>query len=292
MILITGATGQFGSKAVDHVLKMGIDPNEISVLVRDVAKADHLKGQGVHIKEGNYEDNSSMVKAFNGVDKLLLVSSNDRAAVEYRTNHHKNAIQAAKEAGVKHIVYTSFVRKPGFEDTSIADFQNSHLASEQYLKQSGVDYTILQNSIYAEMIPAFIGGDFMETGTILFPAGEGKASWVLREELAEAAAHVLLTTGHENRTYTLTNNNSVGFKDIATALSEVLGKEINYTPIDMNEYKTALSKAGVPELYIGMLVMWGAALAQHTMDKEDNTLSKFLGRAPTAISQFLKKIYS
>ncbi|MEO5911597.1 MAG: NmrA family NAD(P)-binding protein, partial [Pelobium sp.] len=168
MILVTGATGQYGSKVVEHLLKKGADPSEISVLVRDAAKARGLKEKGIQIKEGDYTDYHSMVKAFQGIDKLLLVSSNNREAIENRTAHHKNAIKAAKEVGVKHIVYTSFVRKPGYEDSAIADFQNSHLETERYLKESGINYTILQNGIYAEMILAFLGDKVAATKTILF----------------------------------------------------------------------------------------------------------------------------
>lgn len=292
MILVTGATGQFGSKAVDHLLKKGINPSQISVLVRDSSKAVHLKEKGVQIKEGDYTDPASMVQAFQGVKKLLLVSSNNREAIENRTQHHKNAIITAKEAGVKHIVYTSFIRKPGFENSAIADFQNSHMESEQYLKESGVAYTILQNGIYTEMIQAFVGDKVAETGTILFPAGNGKASWVLREELAEAAAHVLITEGHENKTYMLTNTESISFKAIAQKVSDVLGKEINYQSLEIDEFKAILEKAGVPEIYIGMFVMWSTALAQQTMNIEDDTLSLFLGRKPKSVSWFLKKVYS
>lgn len=292
MILVTGATGQFGSKAVEHLLNKGVDPSEISVMVRDPAKAISFKEKGIHIKEGDYNDHDSMVRAFRGVDKLLLVSSNDRKAVENRTSHHVNVIKAAREAEVNHIVYTSFVRKPGYERSSISDFQNSHVESENFLKQSGIDYTILQNGIYAEMILAFVGDKVGKTENILFPAGDGEASWVLREELAEAAAHVLTTEGHKNKTYSLTNTESVGFIAIAEDISEVLNKKIRYTSPDINEFKVIMEKAGVPEMYIGMFTMWGTALAQQTMNKEDDTLSTFLNRKPTSIGQFIAKVYS
>ncbi|MCD0472622.1 SDR family oxidoreductase [Flavobacterium sp. JAS] len=292
MILVTGATGQFGSKVIEHLLKKGVCPTGISVLVRDSDKAISLKQKGVHIKEGDYTDHDSMVKAFRGVDKLLLVSSNNREAIENRTLHHKNVIEAAKEAKVNHIVYTSFVRKPGYEDSAIADFQNSHVESENYLKESGIDYTILQNAIYAEMILAFVGDKVAETENILFPAGEGKASWVLREELAEAAAHVLTTEDHKNKTYSLTNSESIGFNTIAQNISEVLNKKVKYTSLDVNEFKAIMEKAGVPEMYIGMFTMWGTAIAQQTMDKDDDTLSNFLNRKSTSVSQFIAKVYS
>ena len=201
MILVTGATGQFGGKAIDHLLKIGIEPSQISALVRDAAKSKGLQEKGIEIRTGDYANYGSLVGAFEGIDKLLLVSSNDRQAVENRTAHHLNVIKAAKEAGVKHIVYTSFVRKPGFENSAIAAFQNSHVESEAYLMNSGMDYTILQNGIYLEMIPIFAGEKVAEKGTIVFPAQTGRASYVLREELAEAAAHILATDGHQNKLY-------------------------------------------------------------------------------------------
>ncbi|SHF12945.1 NAD(P)H-binding [Cnuella takakiae] len=143
MILVTGATGQFGSKAIDHLLSKGVKESQVVALVRDTAKASHLQDKGVELRNGDYSDFDSLVEAFQGIKKLLLVSSNDRGVVENRTAHHINAIKAAKEAGVNHIVYTSFVRKPGYEHTAIAAFQNSHVQTEIFLKNSGVDFTIL-----------------------------------------------------------------------------------------------------------------------------------------------------
>ncbi len=284
MILFTGATGQFGSKAIDHLLKKGIKPSEISALVRDVEKAKSLADRGIELRVGDYNDHESLINALQGIDKLLLVSSNDRQAIENRTRQHIDVINAAKEAQVKHIVYTSFVRKPNFEDSAIAAFQNSHVQTEEVLKKSGINYTILQNGIYLEMIPVFAGEKVAETGTIEFPAQAGKASFVLREELAEAAAHV-------NKVYQLTNIESVTFDEIADALSIQLAKEVKYNSPSVDEFETLLRKLGVPDLYIGMFTMWGSALAQGTMDVEDNTLQVFLGRKPTSIMQFINQIY-
>lgn len=291
MILVTGATGQFGSKAIDHLLKKGVRPSEISALARNAANADDLKNRGIEVKAGDYTDYDSLVKAFQGVEKLLLVSSNDRQAVENRTAQHINIIKAAKEANVKYIVYTSFVRKTNFEDSSIAAFQNSHAQTEAYLISSGVDYTILQNGIYLEMIPVFAGEKVAETGVILFPAGEGKASYVLREELAEAAAHVLTTEGHEQQIYSLTNSASVSFSEIAEAIGYKLGKDIRYESLDVDIFESKMKQFGVPDLYIGMFTMWAQAQAQGTMDVFNNTLEGFLGRKPTTMPQFIAQVY-
>lgn len=292
MILVSGATGQFGRNAIDHLLKKGIKPSNISAFVRDGAKAQSLQEKGIEIRVGDYADYESLIQAFKGVDKLLLVSSNDRQAFENRTAHHLNVIKAAKEAGVKHIVYTSFVRKPGFENSAIAAFQNSHVESETSLINSGIAYTILQNGMYLEMIPVFAGDKFAEKGIIVFPAQNGKASYVLREELAEAAAHILASDDHENKLYQLTNTDSVSFSDIAGELSRVIGKEVSYQSPSVEEFESMLKSFGVTDPYIGMFITWATALSQHTMDADDPTLERFLGRKPTTMKQFIDRFYA
>lgn len=292
MILVTGATGQFGANAIDHLLKKGVHPSQIAALVRDAGKAAALQDKGIQIRAGDYTNYSSMVEAFAGVDKLLLVSSNDRQAVENRTAQHINAIKAAKQARVKHIVYTSFIRKPLFENSAIAAFQNSHVQSEEFLKSSGIDFTILQNGIYLEMVPVFAGDKVAATGVIWFPASDGKASFVLRGELAEAAAHVLTTQGHENRIYQLTNTTSVSFYDVAAALSATFGREVTYQPLEVEAFEATLKEFGVPDLYISMFTTWAAALAQNTMDTANDTLTKFLGRNPATLHEFIQQVYA
>lgn len=291
MILVTGATGQYGTKAIEHLLRKGVEAQHIAALVRDAAKGQYLQERGIELRVGDYTDVDSLAKAFQGVDTLLLVSSNDRGAVENRTVHHVNVINAAKAAQVKRLVYTSFVTKPAFQDSAIAAFLTSHADTEQAIKDSGLPYTILQNGIYLEMIPIFAGAQVAETGVILFPAQAGKASWVLREELAEAAAHVLATEGHENRTYVLTNTESTSFQDIAQDLSGSLGKDIRYQSPLVEEFQAILKQAGVPEVYIDMFTMWASAVAQGMMEVEDSTLASFLGRKPTTTAQFISQVY-
>lgn len=291
MILVTGATGNFGSKAIAHLLKKGVPANDIAALARSKGKTKSLEEQGIDVRIGDYDDVDSMVRAFTGIDQLLLVSSSDRGAIENRTRHHINAITAAKEAKVKHVYYTSFVRKEGHENSAIASFQNAHMETERFLKESGLNYTILQNGIYQEMILAFAGDKLAQTNTILFPAENGRATWVLREELAEAAAQVLTTEGHENKSYVLTNKVAIGFERIAAYISETLGKDIKYTVPDVKTFSENLKESGVPDMYINMMTMWGTAIAEGTMDIEDSTLELLLGRKPASVQEFIRKIY-
>jgi NAD(P)H dehydrogenase (quinone) len=292
MILVTGATGEFGSKAIDHLLKKGVRPYEILALVRDVAKAQNLKDKGIEVRVGDYTDPDNLVKVFQGVDKLLLVSSNDKQAIENRTAQHLNVITAAKAAQVKHVIYTSFVRKADFEHSAIAAFQHSHVQTETALKGSGMQYTILRNGIYLEMIPIFTGEKVAETGVLLFPAAAGTASFVLREELAEAAAHVLSTEGHENKLYQLTNTQVVSFFDIANAVSNAFGKAVTYQSPSVDEFESILKSFGVPDLYVGMFTMWASAIKEGALDVVDDTLERFLGRQPKTMLQFINQVYS
>ncbi|MBX0292977.1 SDR family oxidoreductase [Hymenobacter sp. HSC-4F20] len=292
MILVTGATGQYGTKAIEHLLRKGVKPQHISGLVREAAKGQPLRDKGISLRVGEYTEYTSLVRAFEGVETLLLVSTNDRGPAENRTAQHINAIKAAKEAQVKHLVYTSFVRKPAFADSAIGAFQQSHADTEQFLQDSGLTYTILQNGIYLEMIPRLAGENVVETGVIRLPAQDGKASWVLREELAEAAAHVLTTAGHENKRYILTNSESASFGEVAQELSRILGKEIQYQSPAVEEFQASLTQAGIPALYIGMFTTWARAIAQGALDVEDATLASFLGRKPTTTAQFISQMYA
>jgi NAD(P)H dehydrogenase (quinone) len=292
MILVTGATGEFGSKAIDHLLKKGVRPYEILALVRDAGKAQNFKDKGIEVRVGDYTDPDNLVKVFQGVDKLLLVSSNDKQAIENRTAQHLNVITAAKAAQVKHVIYTSFVRKADFEHSAIAAFQHSHVQTETALKGSGMQYTILRNGIYLEMIPIFTGEKVAETGVLLFPAAAGTASFVLREELAEAAAHVLSTGGHENKLYELTNTQVVSFFDIANAVSNAFGKAVTYQSPSVDEFESILKSFGVPDLYVGMFTMWASAIKEGALDVVDDTLERFLGRQPKTMLQFINQVYS
>ncbi|RZK33100.1 MAG: SDR family oxidoreductase [Hymenobacter sp.] len=291
MILVTGATGQFGSKAIEHLISKEVNPTQIIAMVRDRAKAKSLLDKGIQVRVGDYTDVDSLVHAFQGVDKLLLVSSSDRGPVVNRTTQHINAIKAAQAAQVKHITYTSFIRKADYAHSAIAAFQQSHVESEVFLKNSGVAYTILQNGMYQEMIPVFAGQQVGQTGLIFFPAGAGQASYVLREELAEAAAHVLTTDGHFNQVYQLANTASVSFYEIARELASVLGKEVTYQSPSVSEFEARLKSENVPDQYIGMFTMWAMALSQATMDVNDSALAKMLGRKPTSVQQFLHQAY-
>jgi NAD(P)H dehydrogenase (quinone) len=286
MIQITGATGQLGNAVVDFLLKKGIPAREISALVRDKAKASALGNKGITLKVADYRNFDSLVEAFKGVEKLLLISSSD---LEDRTSQHINAIRAAKQAGVKHILYTSFQRKNEI-NSPIQMISDSHLQAEREIKATGMTYTILQNGLYAENLPWFFGAKVLETG-IYFPAGDTKASYATRADMAEAIANVISETGHEKKTYLLTSPENHSVREIAKMLSELTGKDVPYIEPSKEEYVETLTRAGVPGVFIGMLSGFAQAIKEGEFVSENNELEKLLHHKPVELRAFLRSAY-
>lgn len=289
MILVTGATGQFGSAAIKSLIGKGIKGNDIKALVRNEQAADELKTMGVGVITGDYDDYASLVHAFSGIEKLLFISGSD---ISKRLGQHQNVINAAIEAHVKHVVYTSFQRKNESEQSPLWIVGQSHMETEKLLRKSGIDHTIMRNNLYMDFLPGFIGEKVLESGVIYVPAQDGKISPVLRAEMAEAAATILSTTGHEGKEYDFTNPEAVSYKDIAEYISEISGKTIQYVSPSAEEYTTTLAGFGVPAEVIGIFTSFAVAQAKGELDTKSNDMEDLLGRKPLSVRSFLKNVYS
>ncbi|WP_367753194.1 SDR family oxidoreductase [Flavobacterium sp. WC2430] len=287
-ILVTGATGNFGKTTIDFLLKKGIAASNISALVRDEAKAADLNAKGITLKIGDYDNYESLLAAFQGIDKLLLVSGTDLAN---RSKQQLAAVKAAKEAGVKHILYTSFERKNESDSSPIAFLAKSHIDTDTAIKASGMKYTIFRNNLYLDVLPMFLGEKVLVTG-IYFPAGETAAAYVSRNDLAEAVATVLITEGHENKEYGMNNVENYSMQEIADTLSKITNTSVHYLSPDPKDYEAVLTQAGVPGEYIGMFVGFAEAIKQGEFQAESSDLEKLLGRKPITLEVFLKQVYS
>jgi NAD(P)H dehydrogenase (quinone) len=288
MILVTGAAGHFGNAAIRFLLEKGVKPGEISALVRGQQSAEDFSKKGVNVVIGDYDNYASLVSAFQGVDKLLFVSGSD---IGKRLSQHQNVVKAAEEAGVKHIVYTSFQRKDETESSPLWIVAQSHLQTEKWIKESGIDYTILKNNLYLDFLPGFIGEKVLETGMIYVPAQQGKVSAALRVEMAEASANILITPNHESKVYDFTNTEALSYQEIAQVISEVTGKKINYHSPSAQEYGQTLAKFGVPAEVIGVFSSFAIAQAQGELDVTSSDLKRILGRNPVSLKDFLSQVY-
>lgn len=288
-ILVTGATGHLGTAVTESLLAKN-GAAGLTVLVRDAAKATAFKEQGITVAVGDYSDKASLLSAFKGIDKIYLVSGND---LLQRAAQHENVIHAAREAGVKHIVYSSFQRKDESGLSPIAEVAASHLNTEALLKTSGLTYTLLQHTLYSDIIPLFAGQQLLETKTIFLPAGKGKTAFALRTDLAEAGANILLdTTGkYDNQAIELTGPESISWEEIAEIISAVTGQQIVYTSPSVEDFTAALTAANVPAAYIGLFAGFSGAIANNEFEVVTTALETLLGRKPVTVAAYLETVY-
>jgi NAD(P)H dehydrogenase (quinone) len=285
MILVTGATGNLGSAAVSQLLKK-ISAKNIAVLARDVSKAKHLQEKGIDVRIGSYDDIPSLDLAMQGIEKVLLISSNGQT----RLQHHKNVLAAAKKARIKHIVYTGIAMK-NIETAAIRPFMIDLIKTEDYILESGLIYTVLRNTLYAGGNPLYAGAKVFETG-IYLPAGNGKAPFALRREMGEAAANILLQNGHENQTYEITGSDLYSFNDVANALSSLSGKTVKYTDADPETFPAKLAASGLPEIVVRIVSGFAADIKNHQFENVTKDLEKLLVRKPASLKESLKEVFN
>lgn len=286
-IMITGATGHLGHTVVDELVNRGLAAN-VSILARDLTKARIFENKGIQIIPGNYEDYPSLVKAFKGIDRLYFISGND---LLNRDRQHEQVVKAATEAGVGHLIYTSFQRKSEEAASPIALIAATHLLTEKLIKASGLTYTIMKHALYAEGLPMFLTNQVLNSGLIYLPAADGKASFTSRADMAMAGVAVLTGEGHENKSYEISVNKSYSFYDIAQLLTELSGKQIVYTSPDTESFSTALLHAGIPHDNIKAMVSFCAGLVQGEFDHPSTDLKHLIGRQPESLREYLKREY-
>ena len=284
MILITGSTGQLGKATIELLLKK-IPANRIAALARDESKTADLKQHGIEVRVGNYHDRASLAAAFKGIDKLLFISGND---VARRQQQHVTVVEAAKEAGVKHIIYTSFARKNETETNPLGIVATSHIETDKLVKASGIPYTIMQNGLYADVLPMFFGEKVLDTG-IYLPSGNGKAAYIKREDIAKAAVAILTSEGHEGKEYKIVNTKNYSLQDAAGILSELSGKPVSYINPTTEEYKASLTQANVPADAVGFLASFSEAIKQGEFESSDSDIETTLGITPASLKDFFKE---
>jgi NAD(P)H dehydrogenase (quinone) len=284
-LLVTGATGELGGLTIDALLQR-VAAAQVVGLVRDPAKADSLRERGVEVRRGDYFDLPSLIEAFQGIEKVLLVSA---VAFTDRLTQHRNVINAAKAAGVKHLVYTSIQRREG-SSFEISMVTQSDIDTEQALIDSGLTYTILRNTLYLDVLPILLGGDVLEQG-VRMTEGHGRAALVARADLAEGNAVVLTQPGHENQTYTLGASEAFSFDDVAHELSSISGQSLAFTGLSSAQYAQRLVSAGFPQAPADFLAEWSQAVSSNEFVEVTRDLERLIGRLPLGYREFLRAVY-
>ncbi|MDY7086186.1 MAG: SDR family oxidoreductase [Actinomycetota bacterium] len=269
-IVVTGATGHLGRLAIESLLAKGVPASEIVGLGR---QTDKIADLGVTAKHVAYEDRAGLKAAFEGADKVLFVSGSE---VGQRIEQHRNVVDAAKEANVGLVVYTSAPKA----DTTDLRLAGEHKATEQMIKDSGIPYVILRNSWYVENYNV---QQAIEHG-MFGAAGEGRISVAPRTDYAEAAAAVLTTEGHEGKIYEL-GGEAVTLSELAAEIARQSGKPVTYTDLGEEKYREMLVGVGLPEAAAAVYADADRAASTGALFVPRDDLEALLGRPVTPVSE-------
>lgn len=280
-ILVTGATGNFGGYAL-KVLQDLVPEDNLYGLARTEEKGAKLKEAGIKVRIGDYTDSASLQKAFEGIDRLLFVSSTtdgDRQA------QHRDVVEAAKAAGVSYIAYTSF----GKATESTSPLAADHRFTEQLIEESGIAHTFLRNNWYLENEAAFLAAG-AKGGKFIYAGGNGQAGWALRREYAEVAARAvsgkfdfpkILELGGSLRTY----------EDLGAALRGATGKDLEVISADeATAAKNLVENAEVPQNVAELLVSFQQIVKSGALAVQPDDFEKYLGKPLTPMVDAIKEV--
>lgn len=280
-LLVTGATGKFGTKVVDKLLET-VPASQLAVSVRKPEKAEGFRVRGVEVRQGDFDHPETLDSAFSGIDRLLIISADGDN--ETRIRQHSDAVAAAERAGVKFIAYTSVVNATESKNL----FAPIHKATEEAILKTGIPYSFLRNNWYLENeIPSIQG--ILAGAPWVTSAGDGRVGWALQQDYAEAAATVLSGNGHENTIYELSGK-SLTQEEFVSLLGSVLGKEVTVQQVDDATYTDIMKNAGIPDFVIPILVDIQKSIRKGTLDFESKDFEKVLGRPTTPIKEALTQI--
>lgn len=283
MIIVTGATGTLGRQIVEHLFDL-VPVERIGVSVRDPSQAGHFANVGVRVRHGDFARPDTLASAFEGGTQLLMISSNARAFGGDTAAEHRQAIDAAKAAGIGRIVYTSHM---GVSASSAFSPMHDHAATETMLRDSGVAWTALRNGFYASSVLMYLG-DTLATGRMQLPE-DGKVSWTAHADLAAAAAQILAQDGmFDGPTPPLTASEALDFADIAALLSRIHGRTITRETISDADYEAKLSATGMPPAVVEIVTGMYRAAHAGEFAAVDPALSRLIGRAPARVETLLQ----
>ena len=279
MIAITGASGQLGQLVIEDLLKT-VAAEQLVAIVRNPTKASEFSERGVQVRAASYEDKTALVQALDGVEKLLLISSSE---VGQRAIQHRNVIEAAKEAGVKLIAYTSLLHA----DSSPLALADEHITTEKMLQQSGIPFVLLRNGWYTENYLASIP-PALQHGVFIGSAGDGKIASATRADYAAAAAKVMTLENQAGKIYELAGDAGWTLTELTAELTKQSGKTVVYQNLSEADFKAALLGAGLPEGLAALLANSDAGASKGGLFDDNCQLSQLIGRPTTTLEESLR----
>jgi NAD(P)H dehydrogenase (quinone) len=285
-LAITGGSGQLARKVAELVLET-VAPEDLIITTRTPAVLAAFAARGVTVRPADFATPQSLRHAFAGIERLLLISATDLA---HRTEQHRAALDAARAAGVRHVIYTSGL-KP--EPPNPAVVAPSHFATEQALTQSGLDWTILRNSLYSDY-QAPEAAQSIAAGALLHNRGTGQVAYVAREDCAAAAAAVLVGRGHAGRCYDITGPDAYSAAELAALYTELGRRPVVERAVgDAELIATLVGSAGHDDhLRYGaeLVASFGRSIREGYMSACTDDVVNLTGRAPRSLRDVLEPV--
>jgi uncharacterized protein YbjT (DUF2867 family) len=272
---ITGVTGNLGGRVTRLLAAAGVEQR---LVVRTPAKAPAIAGSTV--VQAEYADRDAVRRACAGLDVVLMVSA---AESENRLEEHRAFVDSAAEAGVRHLVYTSFYNAAPDATFLLA---RDHFLTELHIERSGMAFTHLRDNLYADFLPLLTGED----GVLRGPAGDGRVSAVAQDDIAAAAAAVLLDPSqHEGRTYELTGPEALTLTEAAETMSRVSGRCVRYEHETLGEAYASRADYGAPAWQVDAWVSTYTAIASGELSGVTGDVELLTGRPPTSLADLLAR---
>lgn len=292
-IVVTGASGAFGRRAAELLLEK-TGPSDLILTTRKPEQLAGFAARGVRVRKADFDHPETLPAAFEGGDRMLLIST---ARVGTRVGQHRNAVEAAVRAGVRHIVYTSVMGADKPANPAIVKLD--HRATEEIIERSGAAWTFLRDSQYAEAIAQAVIPPALAMGVLPSNCPDGPIAFVSREDCVATAVGVLTQPGHENRAYELSGPERLSFRKAVEMAVAMTGRPIELKPVSDEEMFAYFDSLGVPRHASDLvpqgpipwssddMVSFGASIREGYFDVLTDYVERITGRAPRPLREVL-----
>ena len=276
MILITGATGKTGSATAKSLGEKG---ETFRALIRNEEKKEGLESLGGEVVIGSIENTDVVNQSMQGVKTVLVLLPNSESQLALE----KQLVDSAKQAGVERIVKMSSIEATPDATSPIPKL---HLESEEYIKQSGLAWTMIKPNFYMQNLLAS-AGTIKDQGKIFLPMGDGKTGMIDTTDVGTVIAKVLSEDGHESMNHEITGPEILSFYEVAEIFSQVLGKQVDYVDVPMDAYKETLGQFLTNQWHLDAVIDLFKGIAEGGIEDKTNTFNELTGETPKSLSQFL-----
>ncbi|WP_298284219.1 SDR family oxidoreductase [Novosphingobium sp.] len=294
-IVITGASGNYGRGVTDRLIAQG-RAQDLILITRKPEKLADRAAQGCTVRYGDFDKPETLAAAVQSADKMLLISG---TRVGARVVQHKAAIDAAAAAGVKHVIYTSFI---GIDDpANPAEVRHDHIETEALIRASGCGWTMLRDAHYADAMVLMMGPNVIQTGKWFSNAGEGREAMVWRDDCIESAVAVLTGEGHESHIYNITGPQLQTFAEVAAIMAEVTGRPVEHVSLDDEGQYAMFDAMGIPRRPVddsevaGIpwnsddMVTFGQAIREGFLELCTDDVERLTGRKARSVRQMIEE---